>query len=265
MKTWTSLAAGAAVLMSAGAVGAQDMVRIGTEGAYPPWNFTDSDGNLVGFEIDLAIAMCERMGVECEFVAQDWDGIIPALLNGRYDAIIAGMSITEERRESINFSQGYVTDPAFFVSSIDSDLQDAEAIDEVLAAVAGVVVGVQSATIHQNFLDQHTEADVRLYDTQELLAIDLAAGRIDAALADRAAWEPFLESDEGADFDIFGPGLNGAMFAVFGEGVGVGLRKEDTDLEAAFNAAICELVADGTTAALSEEWFGYDMSLPCAQ
>ena len=263
MKRWMSLAAGTAVLVSAGAVGAQDVVRIGTEGAYPPWNFTDSDGNLVGFEIDLANVMCERMAVECEFVAQDWDGIIPALMNGRYDAIIAGMSITDERRESINFSHGYVTDPAFFVAPIDSDLQDLEDIDDVLAGIAGIEVGVQTATIHQNFMDQHTEAEIRLYDTQELLAIDLAAGRIDAALADRAAWEPFLASDEGADFDVFGPGLNGATFAVFGEGVGVGLRKEDADLQAAFNAAICELSEDGTTAALSEEWFGYDMSLPC--
>ena len=113
----TSLVVAAALLAAGGTASAQETVRIGTEGAYPPWNETDPAGNLVGFEVDLGNAMCEKMGVTCEWVAQDWDGIIPALLNGRYDLIMAGMSITEERRQAIEFSDGYVTDPAMFVAA----------------------------------------------------------------------------------------------------------------------------------------------------
>src|SRR5690606_26645382 len=115
------IAAFAAAMLAAGAVQAQDeVVRIGTEGAYPPFNATDASGELVGFEVDLGRALCERAGVTCEFVAQDWDGIIPALLSGRYDMIMAGMTITDERREQVDFSRGYVTTPAWFVAPSDS-------------------------------------------------------------------------------------------------------------------------------------------------
>jgi len=259
----TSLVVAAALLAAGGTASAQETVRIGTEGAYPPWNETDPAGNLVGFEVDLGNAMCEKMGVTCEWVAQDWDGIIPALLNGRYDLIMAGMSITEERRQAIEFSDGYVTDPAMFVAAADSDLISAKSIDDVKAAIEGKAVGVQGATIHQNFLDQEMSGliDVRLYDTQENLELDLASGRIDAGLADRAAWEAFFATDSGGGFTVFGPPLNGAEYPVFGEGVGVGVRKDDTDLLANVNAAMAALKADGTMKTLSEEYFGYDITI----
>ena len=255
----------AGAMMLAGAAGtaaAQETLRIGTEGAYPPWNFTETDGELAGFEIDLGNAMCERMGVECEWVAQDWDGIIPALLNGRYDMIMAGMSITDERRERIAFSSGYVTDPAFFVSEKDSPLQAAETIEEVREALNGMVVGVQTATIHQNFIEAEIPGiEVRLYDAQENMELDLATGRIDAGLADNAAWQVFLEKEEGADYATFGPRLTGAEFEVFGEGVGVGTRKEDTELLVRIDAALEELKEDGTVGELSMQYFGYDMAM----
>ena len=263
MKKWVCLAGGAAMALAAYSAQAQDIVRIGTEGAYPPWNYMETDGELAGFEIDLANAMCEKMGATCEFVAQDWDGIIPALMNGRYDAIMAGMSITEERRERISFSDGYVTDPAYFVAAISSAMQDAETIDEVKSALDGMVVGVQTATIHQNFIDDELSGtvDLRLYDTQENMELDLATGRIDAALADFAAWKAFFEKDDGAEFDIFGPRLTGQEYPVFGEGVGVGLRKDDTELLERINAALSELKADGTVTVLSNQYFGYDITM----
>ena len=253
--------------LAAGTAAAQDVVRIGTEGAYAPWNFTDASGELVGFEIDLAIALCERMDVTCEFVAQDWDGIIPALLQGRYDAIMAGMSRTDERRERIAFSYGYADTGASFIVADDSELAGVEDIETIIEALNdGDVVGVQVGTIHQNFIEQEIpNADLRFYDTQEQLNLDVAAGRVDAGLADVPAWLEFLETEDGTGFQQIGPTLTGALYPVFGEGVGIGLRQDDAELTAAFNEALCSMAADGSLSELAVEWFGYDTSMPCPE
>lgn len=260
----TTLAVGTALALITGTALAQDVLRVGTEGAYPPYNSTNAAGELIGFEIDLASELCARIDMECEFVAQDWDGIIPALLNGRYDVIMAGMSITDERRERIAFTQGYSTTPANFVVAADGDLAGLETIDDVKAAMDGMTVGVQSATIHQNFLDEELGdiVDVALYPTQEDLQLDMLSGRVDAGLADYSAWQAFFETDEGAAYTTTGPGLTGAEFPVFGEGVGIGMRQDDTDLAAALNEALCSVKADGTLKAMAEEWFGFDASMP---
>lgn len=257
-------AATAALALFAGAASAQDVLRVGTEGAYPPYNSTNAAGELIGFEIDLANELCARMDMTCEFVAQDWDGIIPALENGRYDVIMAGMSITDERRERIAFTQGYSTTPANFVVMADSDLAGLETMEEVMAAFDGATVGVQSATIHQNFLDQEMgdAVSVQLYPTQEDLQLDMLSGRVDAGLADYSAWQAFFESEDGADFTTTGPDLTGADYPVFGEGVGIGLRQDDTELLAQLNAALCEVKADGTLEAMAQEWFGFNASMP---
>ena len=263
MNKWVATIAGAALALSVTAANAQDTIRIGTEGAYPPWNYTEANGELAGFEIDLANAMCEKMGATCEFVAQDWDGIIPALMNGRYDAIMAGMSITEERRQQINFSSGYVTDPAYFLAPKSSSLQDAETLEQLQAAIDGKIVGVQGSTIHQNFVDEYLgdSVELRLYDTQENMELDLSAGRLDAALADYAAWRAFMEKADGASFDTFVPKLSGSDYPVFGEGVGVGLRKEDEELLEKINTALAALKEDGTITVLSNQYFGYDITM----
>jgi octopine/nopaline transport system substrate-binding protein len=267
-----------AIGLASGAALAQDRsnVRIATEGAYPPWNSTDSSGNLIGFEVDLAKELCQRMGVECEIVAQDWEGIIPALQAGKYDAIMAGMSITEERQKVIDFTESYWTTPAKFAVLKDSDLaeaglptevldlstvdpEDEQAIEALKTALDGASVGVQVATIHQNFLDEYLAdvIEVRTYDTQENLDLDLEAGRIDSALADMSYWVPLLETEKGQNFVLIGPGLTKG---VFGEGVGVGLRKDDDDLEAKFNQAIADAEADGTISKLGQKWFGFDIT-----
>jgi octopine/nopaline transport system substrate-binding protein len=267
-----------AIGLASGAALAQDRsnVRIATEGAYPPWNSTDSSGNLIGFEVDLAKELCQRMGVECEMVAQNWDGIIPALQAGKYDAIMAGMSITEERQEVIDFSDSYWDTPAKLAVLEDSDLagaglptemfdlstvdpEDEQAIEALKTALDGKSIGVQVATTHQNFLDEYLadSVDVRKYDTQENLDLDLQAGRVDAALADMSYWVPLLETEKGQDFTLVGPGLTKGPF---GKGVGVGLRKEDDDLEAMFDKAIAEAQADGTISKLGQKWFGFDIT-----
>ena len=253
-------------------------IRIGTEGAYPPWNNLNSAGELEGAEIDFGNEACKRMGVECEWVTQDWDGIIPALLQGKYDIIIAGMSITEERKEKVNFTTGYMTDGARFAVLKNSGLanlniagmakvnlnnaggKEQAAIGQLIAAMDGKTVCVQSSTIHQNFLEKHMSGavDVKLYQAVDDHNLDLAAGRCDAVLADVGSIIDFMESDGGVDVAFTGPTFSGG---VFGDGVGGAVRKEDTDILEMWNAAISEMSKDGTTAEITKEWFGRDISM----
>ena len=251
-------------------------IKIGTEGAYPPWNGTNAAGELEGAEIDLALDLCKRMKAECELVAQDWDGIIPALQNGKYDAIIAGMSITAERMEVINFSQGYANEPASFSvlkssklaalkagGKVNMDALDGKSkklLKSLKKTLKGATVGVQGSTTHENFVKQVLGDSVTMksYDTQENLELDLSIGRIDAALSDQGSMEKFMESDKGKEIAFIGPGLGGGSF---GGGVGVGLRKADTDLLKMFNKAIDEARADGSLAKHFSKWFGKDISM----
>ena len=253
-------------------------IRIGTEGAYPPWNNLNSAGELEGAEIDFGNEACKRMGVTCEWVTQDWDGIIPALLQGKYDIIIAGMSITEERKEKVNFTTGYMTDGARFAVMKNSGLanlniagmakvnlnnaggKEQAAIGQLIAAMDGKTVCVQSSTIHQNFLEKHMSGavDVKLYQAVDDHNLDLAAGRCDAVLADVGSIIDFMESDGGVDVAFTGPTFSGG---VFGDGVGGAVRKEDSDILEMWNAAIAEMSKDGTTAEITKEWFGRDISM----
>ena len=262
--------------ISASYAGDWSKIKIGTEGAYPPWNGTNAAGALEGAEIDLAMDLCARMNAECELVAQDWDGIIPALQNGKYDAIMAGMSITSERMEVINFSQGYANEPASFSvlkssklaalksgGKINMDALNSTStalLDSLKSTLKGSVVGVQGSTTHENFVKQVLGDSVTMksYDTQENLELDLSVGRIDAALSDQGSMEKFMESDKGKNIAFIGPGLGGGTF---GGGVGVGLRKADTDLLGMFNKAIDEARADGSLEKHFSKWFGKDISM----
>ncbi|PVE23077.1 ABC transporter substrate-binding protein [Microvirga sp. KLBC 81] len=271
---------GLAVLGTALAIGGasaqQKTVKIATEGAYAPWNFTGAGGKLEGFEIDLANDLCARMKVKCEIVAQDWDGIIPALQAKKYDAIMAGMSITDERKKTIDFTGPYAAGPNGFLVPKSSPLakmpgtgqafnlstqQEAaeKAIDAVKPLVKGKTIGVQGSTIHANFADKYYKgtAEIREYKTTEAHDLDLAAGRIDAVLADSTAIIGTLEKPEFKDYALVGPSITGGLL---GEGVGVGLRKEDQELKKAFNEAIQAAVKDGTVKKLSEKWFKIDIS-----
>ena len=261
---------------SASYAGDWSKIKIGTEGAYPPWNGTNAAGELEGAEIDLAKDLCARMNAECELVAQDWDGIIPALQNGKYDAIIAGMSITDERMKVINFSQGYANEPASFsvlkssplatlqsAGKVNMDALDGTSsalLDSLKSTLSGKVVGVQGSTTHENFVKQVLGDSVTMksYDTQQNLELDLTAGRIDAALSDKGSMEEFMSTDKGQDIAFIGPGLGGGPF---GAGVGAGLRKADTDLLEMINKAIDEARADGTLAKHFIKWFGKDISM----
>jgi len=271
---------GLALLGTALAVGGasaqEKTVKIATEGAYAPWNFTGAGGKLEGFEVDLANDLCARMKVKCEIVAQDWDGIIPALQAKKYDAIMAGMSITDERKKTIDFSRPYAAGPNGFLVPKDSPLAQMpgtgqaynlgtqkeaaeKAIDAVKPLLKDKTIGVQGSTIHANFADQYYKgtAEIREYKTTEAHDLDLAAGRIDAVLADATSIIGTLEKPEFKDYVLVGPSISGGLL---GEGVGVGLRKDDQELKSAFNEAIQAAVQDGTVKKLSEKWFKVDIS-----
>jgi octopine/nopaline transport system substrate-binding protein len=214
------------------------------------------------------------MKVKCEIVAQDWDGIIPALNAKKYDAIMAGMSVTDERKKVIDFAGPYANSPNGFLVAKNSPLakmpgtgqafnlgtQQAEAekaIEAVKPLLKGKTVGVQGSTIHANFADKYLKgtAEVREYKSTEAHDLDLAAGRIDAVLADATAIIGTLEKPEFKDYTLVGPSITGGML---GAGVGVGLRKEDQDLKKAFEGAIQAAIKDGTVKKLSEKWFKID-------
>jgi len=275
LKT-VSLAILGTALALGGAAAQEKTVKIATEGAYAPWNFTGAGGKLEGFEVDLANDLCARMKVKCEIVAQDWDGIIPALNAKKYDAIMAGMSITEERKKAIDFSRPYAAGPNGFLVpkssplakmpgtgqayNLGSQKEAAEkAIDAVKPVIKGKTIGVQGSTIHANFADKYLKgaAEIREYKTTEAHDLDLAAGRIDAVLADATAILGTLEKPEFKDYVLVGPSISGG---ILGEGVGVGLRKGDEALKKSFNDAIQSAVKDGTVKKLSEKWFKIDIS-----
>jgi len=267
----SSIAALAIFLSSAQA----DSIRIGTEGAYPPWNSKDASGNLIGFEIDLAKELCAIMKHECTIVEQDWDGMIPGLIMRKFDAIMAGMSITDERMKTINFSQGYADEVASLAVMKGSDLEGMDtpeginlslggsdvksALKTLTAALAGKTIGVQTATIHQNFLESGDvgSVKVRTYKTQDEVNLDLAAGRIDAALAAAVAFTDYAEKS-GKDVVLVGPTFSGGAF---GNGVGVGIRKDDTALLKDFNKAIDKARKSGKISELAIKWFGFDASM----
>ena len=260
-----------------------DKIRIGTEGAYPPWNSKDESGKLIGFEVELAWTLCRYIGKQCEIVEQDWDGMIPALLMRKFDAIMAGMSITDERLKTINFSQGYADEVASLAVMKGSSLESMETseginlskksgsakkdLKTITAALKGKTVCVQTATIHQNFLESGDvgKVNVRTYKTQDEVNLDLAAGRCDAALAAAVAFTDYADKS-GKPVVLVGPTFSGGAF---GNGVGVGIRKSgdgaigkrDAQLLKDFNKAINEARKQGIISKLAIKHFGFDASM----
>ncbi|KAF0228220.1 MAG: octopine/nopaline transport system substrate-binding [Beijerinckiaceae bacterium] len=248
-------------------------VRIATEGAYAPYNFKDSSGKLVGFEIDLAAELCKRAALSCEVHEQAWDGIVPSLLANKYDAIMAAMNITEKREAVISFSRPYVKTPirfvttrkgtgADFVSSLpaitleDIDATETAEIGKLSKLLAGKTIGVQAATAHEGFVKEHMKgATIKSYDKMDNMILDLTAGRIDVGYTSVTFLAPILKKTP--DLVEFGPLMTGGQL---GRGVAVGVRKTDTDLQKKFSAAIGGMLGDGSMSALAVKWFGIDIS-----
>ncbi|PWC11672.1 ABC transporter substrate-binding protein [Brenneria roseae subsp. americana] len=253
-------------------------VRIATEGAFHPYNFTKPDGTLDGFEIDMYKILCDSMQVKCEIIVQPFTSTIPALNAGKFDAIISGMSATDKRREVIDFSQPYSqTGQTFAVlksSTLAKEFPDegkrfsmkpedeaasVAEIEKLKPLLKGKTIGVQSASIASTFLDKYLKGvmTVREYKTTQEHDLDLKAGRVDLVIASAAYLKGVTEKPGNTDIVTPGPLFIGG---ILGSGSSVGLRKSDPELKAMFNAAIEKAKNDGTLKQLSEKWFGMDTS-----
>lgn len=242
----------AATLFFTGAAQAETL-KICAEGAYPPFSLTNEAGELEGFDIDIANALCDEMGMTCEIAATDWDGIIPALLEKKCDAIIASMSITAERKERIDFSEKYYNTPAKFVARNDTELTDTP------EGLADAVVGVQRGSVHQDFMDaKFPDVELKLYGTQDEVYLDLQSGRLDASVQDSiAADDGFLKTPAGANFAFFGESYS--IPEIHGNGAGVGVRKEDTELRDKLTAAIKAMRENGKYKEINDKYFDFDI------
>lgn len=229
-------------------------IKIASEGARPPYNYLDNN-ELAGFEIDLGRAICARLAIKCTFVAQDWDNLIPGLINHQYDAIMAAMEITDERREKIAFSIPYVRMPSAFMVARTSTLKEATP-----AALAGKSIGVEAGGTHEAYLeDLYKKSDIHTYGALEDAILDLADGRIDTVIGDKDAIMDFLAiRREGQCCRILADVPRDVTY--FGAGIGVGLRKEDTGLKTMFDKALGALMADGTFDRIRSKYFKFEIN-----
>ncbi|MFZ1469819.1 MAG: transporter substrate-binding domain-containing protein [Paracoccaceae bacterium] len=254
MKLKTLLASGiAAIALTAGAAMAEQ-VKIGIASEpYPPFASLDSSGVWGGWEVEIANAICAAEKMDCVITPVAWDSIIPSLTGSQIDAIFASMSITEERMQTIDFSDKYYNSAAVIVAPKGSDLA---ATPEGLA---GKILGIQASTIHQAYALKYFPgaAEIRVYQTQDEANQDLAAGRIDAVQADNIAMSAFVDSEGGACCEIKGSVADDP--AILGLGVGAGVRKGDDALREQINAGIKAIRADGTYDAITKKYFTVDI------
>ncbi len=226
-------------------------LRIASEGTNPPFSVINSSGELEGFDIDIARALCAKMQADCEIAAQDWDGIIPALLARKYDAIVASLNVTEDRKKVVAFTKPYYRSPSVFVVRKGTEIKDVSP-----KALIGKSIGVQSATNHAAYLeDVYSRSIVRLYNTVADAYRDLSAGRVEYVLYDKLAIYDWLRTPEGACCEVAPTELNDPAY--FGSGVAIALRKGDDALLQRFNAAIDGIVADGTYAKINAKYFPF--------
>ncbi|MDT3424015.1 polar amino acid transport system substrate-binding protein [Pseudomonas protegens] len=242
--------AGACALVIAASTAQAETLKIATEGAYPPFNYVDSNNQLHGFDVDIANALCKQMQVECQIVAQDWEGIIPALLAKKYDAVVASMIATDERKKKIAFSNHYYRTPLSVAVPKDSDITDAQ------TNFKGRTVGAQASSTQAIYAEDHygpAGADVKFYPTLDEANSDLAAGRVDGVIADKFPLLAWAESTGKDCCKIIGD-VNGTT-----ADASIAVRKEDNALRERLNKALDAIVADGTYKQISSRYFAFDI------
>ena len=249
-QTLLASAVGAFAFMASTATA--DTLRMGVEGAYPPFSQKEADGSLSGFDIEIALALCEELKRECELVEQEWDGMIPALIARKYDAIVASMSITEDRKKRVDFTGKYYDTPSRFIAKEDASF------DMTAEGSKGLKIGVLRGTTLQCHVEKaFADADLRLYNTQEDVFADLVAGRLDLQLNNTLqAIDGFLNTDQGQGFAFYGENIDDPE--CLGEGTGIAVRKGDA-LADELTAAIAAIRANGTYAAINDKYFDVDI------
>jgi polar amino acid transport system substrate-binding protein len=252
-RTLLALALAGAALMSGQA--SAETLKIGTEGAYPPFNFQDSTGKLGGFDVEIGLALCEKMKVECEVVAQDWDGIIPGLIAKKYDMIIASMFITEERKKQVAFS-----DPYYLAAMTHAAPKGAGITDFTNEGMKGKTIGAQSGTTQGDYVAAvYPDADIKLYPTQDEVNLDMANGRLDLQVGDMIPLLDWVTKNEDgkACCELIGKPITDPKFV--GEGVGIAVRQDDNDLREKLNAALKAIREDGTYQKINDKYFSIDI------
>ena len=244
-----ALSVAASLLFWAGMAAAGDKIRIASEGYYPPFNYFDDSGKLVGFDIDIGRALCEQMKADCEFVPVDWDALIPGLLDQKYDAILASMSITEEREKTVTFTIPYYSNMLTFIGRKNPGLQIR---DENLK---GKSVGTQRDTVSADYLEGRYSGivDIRLFDTQDEAYNDLAIGKLDMLLVDNLPAYDWLQTDAGRNHEFIGE------FIDIDDRIGIAVRKGDDALRQRFNQALIAILEDGTYQTINEKYFPFSI------
>ncbi|WP_339100707.1 ABC transporter substrate-binding protein [Pseudomonas atacamensis] len=241
------LAAAVTLAFSAGAMA--ETLKMGIEAAYPPFNNKDASGQVVGFDKEIGDALCAKMKAECSVVTSDWDGIIPALNAKKFDFLISSLSITEERKAAVDFTDPYYSNKLQFIALKSVDFKTDK------DSLKGKTIGTQRATLAGTWL-QDTYGDdikVNLYDTQENAYLDLTSGRVDAILADKYANYDWLKTKAGQDYEFKGDPV------VESDKIGIAVRKGDNELRNKLNAALKEIVADGTYKKINDKYFPFSI------
>lgn len=241
--------------MAAGVVAAsaQDRrIAIGVDGQFPPFNYFDADGNLQGFDIEIANALCAEMKAECRFVVQDWENIIPGLIEGKFDAIIASMSMSEERKEKVAFTRRYYDSPSVFVAFEDSALSSFDA-----AGLAGTRLGVALSTSQEAYARQfYGAASIVVFDGSAELYEGLSAGEVDVILEDKlAAYDWLTNTRAGGCCEFKGDDIKDPAF--FGEGAGIAVRKQDNALRSDIQDALDVITGNGTYNMINAKYFPF--------
>ncbi len=252
-KSIAALAFTVAGLLAASA--SAETLKIGTEGAYPPFNYQETNGKLGGFDVEIGLALCEKMKVECEVVAQDWDGIIPGLQAKKYDMIIASMFITEERKKQVSF-----TDPYYLAAMTHAAPKGANITDFTNEGMKGKAIGAQSGTTQADYVAAvYPDADIKLYPTQDEVNLDMANGRLDLEVGDMIPLLDWVTKNEDgkACCELIGAPITDPKFV--GEGVGIAVRQDDNALRERLNQALKEIRADGTYQKINDKYFSIDI------
>ncbi|UVL46492.1 ABC transporter substrate-binding protein [Pseudomonas moraviensis] len=241
------LAAAVTLAFSAGAMA--ETLKMGIEAAYPPFNNKDASGQVVGFDKEIGDALCAKMKAECSVVTSDWDGIIPALNAKKFDFLISSLSITEERKAAVDFTDPYYSNKLQFIAPKNVDFKTDK------DSLKGKTIGTQRATLAGTWLEDTYGDDIKvsLYDTQENAYLDLTSGRVDAILADKYANYDWLKTDAGKNYEFKGDPV------VESDKIGIAVRKGDNELRNKLNAALKQIVADGTYKKINDKYFPFSI------
>jgi len=254
MQTFRQLLLAAATSLAlAASAFAADTLKMGVEAAYPPFNNKDASGQVVGFDVEIGQALCAKMKTECEIVTSDWDGIIPALNDNKFDFIVSSMSISDERKAAVDFTEPYYSNKLQFIAAKSSDIKG-NSVDELKASLNGKTIGAQRGTLSDTWINDNwgSNVTVKQFDSQENAYLELTSGRLDAILSDKYVSYEWLKSDAGKPYEFKGNPVYD------NDKIGIAVRKGD-DLRTKLNLALKQIIEDGTYKKINDKYFPFSI------